>query len=65
MKTNYTYLKNSNTGDIILKQEFTDTIITGIPFFYYKKHIRIDTPNLSGYVEISEKTYKRLMRKQK
>jgi hypothetical protein len=34
MKTTYTYLKNSNTGDLILKQEFSETIITDIPQYF-------------------------------
>lgn len=65
MKTTYTYLKNSNTGDLILKQEFSETNIKGIPIYYYRDNKSIDIPNLNGYVEISEKTYNRLKRKNK
>ena len=36
MKTTYTYLKNSNTGDLITKQEFSETTIKGIPIYYYR-----------------------------
>ena len=63
MTTIRKYLKHSNTGDIILSQEFKDTGIKGIPIHYYRYNKSIDTPDLTGYVEISDKTYKRLMRK--
>ncbi len=59
----YTYLKNSNTGDIITKQEFTDTIIKGIPSYYYRNHNRIINPDLTGYIEIKEKRAKKLLNK--
>ena len=62
MKTIYTYLKNSNTGDIITKQEFTECIIN-FPTLYYRDNKSIDIPDLSGYIEITEKKYKQLMRK--
>lgn len=63
MKTIYNYLKNHETGDLIKSQEFTETNITGIPIYYYRNDKSIDTPNLKGYVNISEKKYNVLMRK--
>ena len=60
----YTYWKNSNTGDIIEKQEFTDTIIKGIPIYYYRNHKNIGNPDLTGYVEIKEKKAKKLLKNQ-
>lgn len=57
MKTIYKYFKNSNTGDLIKSQEFTETNITGIPIYFYRNNKSIDTPSLKGYVEISEKKY--------
>lgn len=65
MKSKITYLKNSNTGDIITRQEFPDTKITGIPIYYYRNNKDIGNPDLKGYVEISEKLYLRLKRKSK
>ena len=64
METIYTYLKNSNTGDVIMKQEFKSETLK-FPTNFYRNHKSIDKPDLSGYVAISEKTYKRLLRKQK
>ncbi len=52
MKTVYTRLKNPNTGDLILKQEFKDIITKGVPIYYYRDNKSIDTPDLTGYVEI-------------
>jgi len=65
MKTLLTYLKNSNTGDIIIKQEFTETSITGIPIYYYTSDSKTEiiNPDLTGYVKISEKHFKRLIKK--
>ena len=63
MKTVYTYYKNSNTGDVIKSQEFTETKIK-FPVYYYRNKQPIDTPDLTGYVKISEKKYNRLVRKQ-
>tara|TARA_R110000796_G_C14214252_1_gene393683 strand:+ start:279 stop:482 length:204 start_codon:yes stop_codon:yes gene_type:complete len=62
MVTKYRFLKNHNTGDLIKSQEFTETNITGIPIYYYRNNKSIDTPNLKGYVDVSEKKYNRLMR---
>ncbi|KKL49073.1 hypothetical protein LCGC14_2319130 [marine sediment metagenome] len=59
----YTYLKNSNTGDIIKKQEFSDLIIKGNTIFYYRNHNRIINPDLTGYIEIKEKRAKKLLNK--
>lgn len=64
MITTYKYLKNSNTGDVIHSQEFTETDID-FPIYYYRNNESIDTPDLTGYVEISEKKYNRIKRKQK
>lgn len=64
MVTTYKYFKNSNTGDIIMSQEFTETNIK-FPINYYRNNLSIDTPDLTGYVEISEKKYNRIKRKQK
>jgi hypothetical protein len=35
MKTIYKHYKNSNTGEIMKSQEFTETEITGMPIFSY------------------------------
>lgn len=64
MVTTYKYYKNSNTGDIIKSQKFTETQIK-FPLYYYRGNQSIETPDLTGYVEISEKKYNRIIRKQK
>lgn len=63
MRTIYTYFKNSNTNDLIERQKFIETRII-FPTNYYRNRQRINTPDLTGYVIISEKKYDRLIRKQ-
>ena len=64
MITKYTYYKNSNTGELVFSQEFLETSITGIPtYFYNSERKSIDTPDLKGFVKISEKTFNRLSKK--
>ena len=64
MKQNFKYLKNSNTGDLIKKIWYTEIKIKGIPEYYYGIDGKsILNPDLTGFVEISEKTYNREGRK--
>ena len=65
MNTIYKHYKNSNTGEAMKSQEFTETKITGIPISFYsldgsKIGENLDT---TGFVEISEKKWERLKRK--
>jgi hypothetical protein len=64
MVTIYKYYKNSNTNDIIKSQEFTETSID-FPINYYRDGQPIENLDLTGYVEISEKKYRRIKRKAK
>lgn len=60
MKIVYKYFKNSNTGDLIKSQTVTETNIKGFPVYWYRNGIGIGedlTP--VGYVEITEKKFKR------
>ena len=50
MKTIYKYFKNSNTGDIISSQTFTETKIKNIPVNYFRNNKQIEIPNLSGLI---------------
>lgn len=60
MKVVYKFWKNSNSGDLIRSQEFTETGIKGIPIYYYRGKDNIgENIILEGYVEIKEKTYRR------
>ena len=59
MTTTYTYYKNSNTGEILMKQHFSDTSFKRPDYFYDWNKKSIDTPDLNGFVEISEKTFNR------
>lgn len=60
MKVTLTYFKNSNTGELIFRQRFSETDITGIPDYFYDKNRKsIDRQDLNGFVEISEKKFNR------
>lgn len=59
MKTTLTYYKNSNTGDLIIKQHFSEISFESPDYFYDKNKKSIDIPNLAGFVEISEKKFNR------
>jgi len=65
MKTIYKYYKNSNTGEVMKSQEFTETKIKGTPTYFYGLDGKGIGENLdtNGFVEISEKKWKRLKRK--
>lgn len=67
METIYTYYKNSNTGELVQAQEFAETKIKDIPVYFYDVHGKSMGENLSldGFVEISEKKFKREARKLK
>ena len=62
MKTIYTYYKNSNTSDLIMSQEFIETSIK-FPINWYRNKTLSTEVDLTGYVKISEKHFKRLIRK--
>jgi hypothetical protein len=64
MITTHTFYKNSNTGELIMKQQFTDTTIDFPIHFYTVNRKPINTPNLIGFVEISEKKFNREAKKQ-
>jgi hypothetical protein len=60
MKTEYTFFKNSNTGELIFRQRFLETNITNIPDYFYDKNRKsIDRQDLNGFVEISERKFDR------
>lgn len=64
MVTTYKYFKNSNTGDLLMSQEFTSTIIKNMPVNWYRGKEKVgENLKLIGYVEISEKKYNRLSKK--
>lgn len=68
MEVIYKYFKNSNTGDVIMKQSFIPSemkFIISFPDCYYdilNQPIN-NVPNLKGYVPISEKKYNRIRKK--
>lgn len=64
MKTIRTYYKNSNTGDILLEQKHIETKID-FPVCYFNpqtKELIGEDIKLEGYVKISEKKIKRILR---
>lgn len=66
MKEILTYYKNSNTGDIIIVQEFTETTIKEIPVYFYNYDgTERKSADLIGYVKISEKHFNQLAKKLK
>ena len=66
MKTVYNYYKNSNSGELLMSQTFTEISITGIPVYFYNSKKRKVGENLKlvGFVEISEKKFTREANKQ-
>lgn len=54
-----TFYKNSNTGELIMKQSFSVLPFKMPNLFYDKNRKSIDTPNLTGFVEVSEKKFNR------
>lgn len=64
MVTTYKYYKNSNTGDVVKSQTFSETTIKNIPVFYFRNGEPIgENLELIGYVEISKKSYDRICKK--
>lgn len=59
MKTILTFYKNSNTGELIMKQHFSEISFESPDYFYDKNKKSIDIPDLTGFVEISEKKFNR------
>lgn len=67
MKTIYNYYKNSNTGELLKSQTFTETQIKGLPVNFYNVNSEKVGENLSlvGFVPISEKKFNREVKKNK
>jgi len=61
----YTYFKNSNTGHIVFRQSFVGISFKCPDYYYDINKQQIETVDLTGYVEISEKTFNRIAKKQK
>lgn len=60
-KSNYTYYKNNDTGDLVKKHEISSDFILNIPIRYYdiKGNAlgKDDKVNLEGFIEISEEEW--------
>lgn len=69
MKTIYKYYKSSNSGKIILEQEFTGTSIQQPKYYYSADEFgvmrSIETQDLEGFIEISQKKALRAIKKLK
>ena len=63
MKTEYTYYKNSNTGELIIQQHFSGISFNSPDYFYNSKKQIIENPTLKGFVQISEKKFNRESKK--
>lgn len=59
METIYTYYKNSNTGEIVFKQHFKSISFKCDDYFYDWDRKSIEKPDLTGFVEISEKKFRK------
>lgn len=65
MEVTYTCYKNSNTGELIKKQSFTECKINFPDNYYDVRGQVIETiVDLTGFVEISFKKFKRESKKQ-
>lgn len=60
MKVVYKFWKNSNTGQKLKSQEFTETDLKGLPIYFYDVNGQRAGENLdlTGFVEIKEKKFK-------
>ena len=67
MKTIYKYYKSSNSGKIIMEQEFTETTIKQPKYYYSADELgimrSIETQDLKGFVEISKRKALRAIKK--
>lgn len=59
-----TYFKNSNTGELYSRTRYTETRIEFPEHFYDIHGNDVEDVDLTGFVEISEKKFKRERRKQ-
>jgi hypothetical protein len=60
MKTIKKFYKNSNTGELIKSQEFTETLIKFPVNFYDAEGNKVgENLTLEGFVEIKEKKFKK------
>jgi hypothetical protein len=60
MKTLYKFYKNSNNGELIKSQEFTETSIKFPTNFYDVEGNKVgENLTLEGFVEIKEKKFKK------
>jgi hypothetical protein len=59
MKVICKYWKNSNTGEVLKSQEFTETTITGIPIYFYDKNgiKKGENLDLTVFIETKLKTF--------
>lgn len=66
MKTITKYLKNTNNGELMIEQKFTETPIK-FPVNYYNldgRYIGSDNEvKTTGFVEVKEKTYLKFQKK--
>jgi hypothetical protein len=67
MKTVYNYYKNSNTGELLKSQTFTETAIKGMPINFYDVNGKKVGENLKldGFVPISQKKFEIIIKKSK
>lgn len=66
MKMTNTYLKNSNTGELVMKKSFSESKIKHPDYFFDLNGKSLeDNKDLKGFVEIKEKTFKRESKLQK
>jgi len=66
MKVIEKYYKNSNTGELVIRKSITDSKIKHPDYFYNKKRQSIeDGKDLTGFVEIKQKTFNRECKRKK
>jgi hypothetical protein len=58
MTTKITYWKNSNTGQLIMQQDFESDVFTDFPTCFYDHNKQpIDIGEFKGFVEIKESKF--------
>lgn len=57
MKANISYFKNSNTGELIMKHDFSETSIDIEDVYYDIFNKQIIKPNMTGFVLIKAKKF--------
>ena len=65
MKIINKFFKNSNTGELVIRKQITDSKIKHPDYFFNYKKESIEIKDLTGFVEVKEKKFNRECKRQK